>query len=119
MDHDSKCPNYEGPCCPWMGECVCQCLCDFIFDIRKDEDQQILEKISKLHGKNRIWLIRSFKRREVYWNEAVDWVLRYITIELSERNKDTDTLSKKLMEELAYLRKDRERNSNWKFWKKI
>ena len=37
LTHDPRCPNANGPCCPWMGECVCQCLCDFIQKIRKDE----------------------------------------------------------------------------------
>lgn len=36
-DHDHLCPNSKGTCCPWMGECECQCLCDWIQEIRKDE----------------------------------------------------------------------------------
>lgn len=35
--HDSLCECYEGPCCPWMGPCECQCLCDFIAKVREDE----------------------------------------------------------------------------------
>lgn len=34
-DHDLMCPNYKGSCCPWMGECDCQCMCDFITVIRE------------------------------------------------------------------------------------
>jgi len=28
--HLVDCPCEHVPCCPWMGECTCQCLCDFI-----------------------------------------------------------------------------------------
>lgn len=31
--HLFGCPNFDGPCCPWMGECDCQCMCDFIAQI--------------------------------------------------------------------------------------
>lgn len=34
--HDPKCPNHQGSCCPWMGDCECQCLCDFIREIRAE-----------------------------------------------------------------------------------
>lgn len=37
LAHDKFCPVYEGSCCPWMGNCVCQCNCDDIAAIRKDE----------------------------------------------------------------------------------
>lgn len=33
--HHPLCPNYEGTCCPWMGDCDCQCLCDFINKIKE------------------------------------------------------------------------------------
>lgn len=32
--HHPLCPNHEGTCCPWMGDCDCQCLCDFINKIK-------------------------------------------------------------------------------------
>jgi hypothetical protein len=28
--HLADCPCADGPCCPWMGDCTCQCLCEFI-----------------------------------------------------------------------------------------
>lgn len=28
--HLVDCPCEHGACCPWMGDCTCQCLCDFI-----------------------------------------------------------------------------------------
>jgi hypothetical protein len=39
MDHDRLCPVAEpnGSCCPWMGRCDCQCMCDFIAVVRADE----------------------------------------------------------------------------------
>jgi len=37
LAHDKFCPVYEGSCCPWMGNCVCQCNCDDIAAIREDE----------------------------------------------------------------------------------
>lgn len=35
MSHDSMCPVAEagGSCCPWMGECDCQCMCDLILTV--------------------------------------------------------------------------------------
>lgn len=35
--HDPLCPVYGGPCCPWMGDCDCQCLCDFLHQVRTHE----------------------------------------------------------------------------------
>ena len=29
-DHLPECPVADGPCCPWMGECECQCMCDLL-----------------------------------------------------------------------------------------
>ena len=37
MTHDPLCQNAKGTCCPWMGDCSCQCMCDFIDEIRADE----------------------------------------------------------------------------------
>ena len=37
MTHDPLCVNSKGSCCPWMGECTCQCRCDEIEKIREDE----------------------------------------------------------------------------------
>lgn len=37
MEHDILCINYDGPCCPWLGSCDCQCTCDEIYAIRADE----------------------------------------------------------------------------------
>ena len=29
-NHPPECPCTAGSCCPWMGECTCQCICDII-----------------------------------------------------------------------------------------
>lgn len=39
--HDPLCNNYEKTCCPWMGECECQCNCDFIAAVRHDDRKRI------------------------------------------------------------------------------
>lgn len=31
--HRTGCPCEDGPCCPWMGNCDCQCMCDVIAPI--------------------------------------------------------------------------------------
>lgn len=37
-NHDPLCPNHTGSCCPNVDEnCTCQCMCDFIKEIRVDE----------------------------------------------------------------------------------
>lgn len=36
-DHDPLCKCAEGPCCPWILGCDCQCTCDVISEIREDE----------------------------------------------------------------------------------
>jgi hypothetical protein len=28
--HFPECINFAGPCCPWMGDCTCQCICDIL-----------------------------------------------------------------------------------------
>ena len=35
--HDRLCQVYAGSCCPWMGECFCQCTCDILKEAREDE----------------------------------------------------------------------------------
>ena len=35
--HDKFCYVSKGSCCPWMGDCDCQCMCEFINEIREDE----------------------------------------------------------------------------------
>jgi hypothetical protein len=30
VKHHPLCPVATKSCCPWMGECDCQCMCDFI-----------------------------------------------------------------------------------------
>lgn len=36
-NHDPLCVNHKGSCCPWIKDCTCQCLCDFIREVRVDE----------------------------------------------------------------------------------
>jgi hypothetical protein len=28
--HFPECINDGGSCCPWMGDCTCQCICDIL-----------------------------------------------------------------------------------------
>jgi hypothetical protein len=35
--HDLLCPVHAGSCCPWMGDCDCQCACDFLHKVRTNE----------------------------------------------------------------------------------
>ena len=37
--HDPLCyvAINDGNCCPWMPSCDCQCMCDFINEIRQEE----------------------------------------------------------------------------------
>jgi len=42
MSHDPLCAISGGPCCPWMGECDCQCTCDLIGKVRKDEADRVM-----------------------------------------------------------------------------
>ena len=37
MTHDPMCPNNSASCCPWMGDCNCDCQCNFIVRVREDE----------------------------------------------------------------------------------
>ena len=57
MDHDPLCyvAKNGGNCCPWMPECDCQCMCDWILEIRNDEQSKtedihnaLAEKMFKL-----------------------------------------------------------------------
>ena len=45
MTHDPLCyvAQNDGNCCPWMPECDCQCMCDWIAEIREDEQKTISE----------------------------------------------------------------------------
>ena len=38
--HFPECINYAGPCCPWMGECTCQCICDILRACEKRMEQR-------------------------------------------------------------------------------
>lgn len=88
MTHDPLCLNAEGTCCPWMGECNCQCTCDWIAEVREDEARQILETLSKMRGRHRIRLLKSLKRRERYLNEAIDWVMQFLVVTVETRKAD-------------------------------
>ena len=37
--HDPLCyvAKNDGNCCPWMPSCDCQCMCDWIAEVRQDE----------------------------------------------------------------------------------
>ena len=41
-NHDPLCyvAKNGGNCCPWMPECDCQCMCDYINEIRADEQSK-------------------------------------------------------------------------------
>lgn len=48
MTHDRLCSNTTGTCCPWMGDCDCQCTCSLIARIREDERRQAMEAIAQM-----------------------------------------------------------------------
>lgn len=37
MIHDRFCELSNEPCCPWLDDCRCQCICEEIRKIREDE----------------------------------------------------------------------------------
>lgn len=46
VEHDSMCQNSKGSCCPWMpSECYCQCMCDYIAEIRADEREKAVIRV--------------------------------------------------------------------------
>lgn len=45
--HDVLCNIYEKTCCPHMGECECQCNCDFIQEVREDERKSIMANLKE------------------------------------------------------------------------
>lgn len=47
MTHDPLCVVSNGPCCPWVDNCFCQCLCDVIAEIRADERERIRRDLSE------------------------------------------------------------------------
>ena len=50
--HDPKCyvAINGGSCCPWMGQCDCQCMCDWIEEIRNDERAIVVTEFMYNHG---------------------------------------------------------------------
>lgn len=50
MIHDPLCyvAKNGGTCCPWMGNCDCQCMCDYIAEIRNDTLDKAIEAIKGL-----------------------------------------------------------------------
>ena len=40
-EHDPLCTCFTGSCCPWIANCECQCMCDFILEIRQDERKKL------------------------------------------------------------------------------
>jgi hypothetical protein len=54
-------------------------MCDYIKEIRDDEDKQILEDLYKMQGKNRIALLRFFKKKDAYRSEGFAEATKFIT----------------------------------------
>ena len=48
MTHDPLCELANGPCCPWLGDCACQCSCDRIEEIREDERRRAMDAVAKM-----------------------------------------------------------------------
>lgn len=50
--HDPKCyvAINGGSCCPWMPSCDCQCMCDWINEIREDERAIVVSEFMSNHG---------------------------------------------------------------------
>lgn len=55
MTHDPLCVNHNGSCCPWMGDCTCQCTCDTIAIIRADQHTRDLATLTRLHHESTEW----------------------------------------------------------------
>ena len=55
--HDLLCINYQGSCCPWMGDCSCQCDCEFISKVREDMLTKCIVTVEKFDDVDEIELI--------------------------------------------------------------
>ena len=68
------------------------CVCDLICRIRENERQNIKEYVLRLKPRNRIWILRSFKRKELCWNLGVEWAvdvsLNHPTLKSLSRQKE-------------------------------
>jgi len=64
--HDEKCPNFTGSCCSWLKDCTCQCMCDYIREIRKDEAEKAYMRVSAVTG----WYDASMDMDVCDWEEA-------------------------------------------------
>lgn len=62
MNHDVLCACSEGPCCPWLSHCECQCMCEFIAQVRTDELYTVVRMIqdNKRRARERRWYRRAW-----------------------------------------------------------
>lgn len=52
--------------------------CNMIIDARNSEREKIKNYVLKLKPRNRIWILRSIKRKELYRNLGVEWAIDVI-----------------------------------------
>ena len=52
--------------------------CNLIIAVRNDEREKIKNYVLKLKPRNRIWILRSIKRKELNWNLGVEWAIDVI-----------------------------------------
>ena len=77
-DHDPVCPVSEGSCCPWMGDCDCQCLCDWIARVREDERNVF----------NRAVAMKRFEEKQQAYAEGITEGRRRSSKESRQSHKD-------------------------------
>ena len=65
--------------------------CDLIKSARSDERKNITNYVLKLKPRNRIWILRSIKRKNLYWNLgaecAIDVILNHPLIKMQSKKE--------------------------------
>lgn len=79
MRHDLLCSNATVYGAKYGSQSQTECYeCDLIARARNDERQAIKVYVSRLKPRNRIWILRSVKRKELYWNLGIEWAIDVI-----------------------------------------
>jgi hypothetical protein len=115
MTHDRLCLVYEGPCCPWMGDCECQCICDWIEEVRRDEDRHLVNEVSRRLAKVRSrTLSPATKKEDFAFFDGAMWGFNLVLSELYNRAGDLEGMKNVLQGEL-----ERNNKKPKKSWKKL
>jgi hypothetical protein len=97
MTHDPICNNSSGPCCEWMGECDCQCTCDWIAAVRNDHTQRIVKELDGLKGKS---ICRCTECES--WDRAINHAKNIIS-DIIERTEEDMSLKSRTDDIICYL----------------